>query len=71
MKKRLAKAVREGRKRRGWTQDTLAAFAAVSRDSVKRVEGGRHDPRISVVLKILTTLNLDGTIGTVLFGTKE
>jgi DNA-binding XRE family transcriptional regulator len=40
------------------TQAALAAKAGISREYLTRIESGRYDPRISVVVKIAEALRV-------------
>lgn len=57
--KRLAAAVRKRREKKAWSQYNLAEFTGVSRDVIKRLEGGEHDVRCSVLFRVLPILELD------------
>jgi DNA-binding XRE family transcriptional regulator len=56
--KSMATCVREVREQRGMTQAALAAKAGISREYLTRIESGRYDPRISVVVKIAEALRV-------------
>jgi transcriptional regulator with XRE-family HTH domain len=56
------------REARGWTQAQLAERAGLTREYVGRLEGGRQDPRLSVVRRLakalgVTVNDLLGTTG--------
>lgn len=56
----FAQLIREGRRRRGWTQDTLIEEADVSRSTVLRWEAGKVErPDPEQVRKVFRALGLD------------
>lgn len=55
---RMGKRIREYRERRGWSQEELAARAKISRPYLGRLETGRQDPRVSVLLRIADALRV-------------
>ena len=54
---RMAQRIRKARERRKMTQEVLAAKAGISREYLARLETGRQDPRVSVVVKLARALN--------------
>lgn len=54
--------MRAQREQRGLTQAQLADRARVSRESVSRLESGRDNARLSLVLNVLSALDLDVTL---------
>jgi transcriptional regulator with XRE-family HTH domain len=55
----LGRRIRHARRARGWTQETLAGEAGVSRDAVLRVERGHGNTRPSTISKVAGALGLD------------
>ena len=58
----LGAMVRAQREQRGLTQAELAERARVTRESVSRLESGRDNARLSLVLNVLSALDLDVTL---------
>ncbi len=56
--KRMAQRIRQARQRRGLTQERLAAKAGLSREYLARLETGRQDPRVSVVVRLAKALKV-------------
>ena len=54
----LMKRLKELREERGWTQDRLAAKAAISRAYLARLEIGRHDPPLSTLARLAKALRV-------------
>ena len=54
----LGAAVRERRERVGWSQQSLADAAGVTREWVVRFEGGKATVRLDRVFDVLTVLGL-------------
>ena len=54
----MAKRIQKLRDERGWSQVQLAAKAGISREYLARLETGRQDPRVSVLLKIARALKV-------------
>jgi len=54
----MAKRIQQLREGRGWSQQALAAKARISREYLARLETGRQDPRVSVLLKIARALKV-------------
>lgn len=54
----LGRRIRNARRARGWTQETLAGEAGVGRDAVLRVEKGRRNTRPSTISKVAGALEL-------------
>ena len=54
----MAKRIQKLRDERGWSQQQLAAKAGISREYLARLETGRQDPRVSVLLKIARALKV-------------
>jgi len=50
--------LKELRNRKGWSQATLAAKLAVTREYLARLEGGQHDPPLSTVLRLAKILRV-------------
>lgn len=50
--------LRQARRRRKWTQDDLAQRAGITREYLARIETGKHDPRLSVAVKIARALRV-------------
>ena len=55
----LGAMLRAQRERQGLTQAQLADRARVTRESVSRLESGRDNARLSLVLNVLSALGLD------------
>jgi len=49
----------QARKAIGWTQETLAERAGLSRMTVQRTESGQIDPRLSTLLEMARALGLE------------
>ncbi len=49
---RLAMRLKELRKRNGWTQPILAKKSGLSPGYIARLETGRHDPKLSTLVKL-------------------
>lgn len=54
----LGDRIRERRTHQNLTQEQLADFAAVSRDTIQRIEGGQNDAKISYLWKIARVLDV-------------
>jgi transcriptional regulator with XRE-family HTH domain len=54
----MAKQIQQRRQARGWSQAELAERAGISRPYLARLETGRQDPRVSVLLRIARALKL-------------
>ncbi len=54
----MAKLIKERREARGWSQQKLAAEAGISREYLARLETGRQDPRVSVLMKLAKALGV-------------
>jgi transcriptional regulator with XRE-family HTH domain len=50
--------LKELRKQRGWTQPVLAKRAGLSAGYIARVETGRHDPKLSTLVKLAKALGV-------------
>ena len=55
---RLAMKLKELRKQRGWTQPVLAKKSGLSPGYIARVETGRHDPKLSTLVKLAKALGV-------------
>lgn len=55
---RLARNVQKLRADRGLTQVQLAQRARLTRQYVARIEMGRHDPRLSVAMRLARALDV-------------
>lgn len=60
----LGAAVRERRERIGWSQQSLADAAGVTREWVVRFEGGKATVRLDRVFDVLTVLGLGVELAT-------
>ena len=49
----------KARKAAGWSQETLAERAGLSRMTVQRTESGQIDPRLSTLLEMARALGLE------------
>lgn len=58
MKPDLGNIIRIGRAKKGWSQDDLAAFLGVHKQSVSRWEGGRAVPDGNTLVQIIKALDL-------------
>jgi transcriptional regulator with XRE-family HTH domain len=54
----MARRIQRTRGARGWSQQRLALKAGISREYLARLETGRQDPRVSVLLKIARALKV-------------
>lgn len=54
----MTKLIKERRETRGWSQEKLAAEAGISREYLARLETGRQDPRVSVLMKLAKALKV-------------
>lgn len=67
--RRLARAVREGRARKGWSQADLVAESGVSEPTIKRWEGGNAErPEPELVRAVFRALDLDPREAPVILG---
>jgi transcriptional regulator with XRE-family HTH domain len=57
----LAMKLKELRRQRGWTQPVLAKRAGLSSGYIARVETGRHDPKLSTLVKLAKALGVPVT----------
>ncbi len=55
----LGAAIRDGRKRRGWTQDDLAKRAGVTARWLRDVEHGKSTAEIGLVFRVLSHLGIE------------
>ena len=55
---KLAGRIRAARRKRGWSQETLAKEAGISRGYLARLETGRQDPTVGTVEKIARALRI-------------
>jgi transcriptional regulator with XRE-family HTH domain len=55
----LIKELENARKAAGWSQQTLAERAGLSRMTVQRIESGQIDPRLSTLLEMARALGLE------------
>lgn len=53
----VAEAIREARRQRGWSQETLAEHAGLSRPTIARVEAG-NDISTATLAKVAEALGL-------------
>lgn len=60
----LAMKLKALRKQRDWTQPVLARKAGVSAGYIARLETGRHDPKLSTLVKLAKALKV--TVGELL-----
>jgi transcriptional regulator with XRE-family HTH domain len=51
-------AVKEIRRRKGWSQKDLAEESGVGQDTISGIESGRHEPRPSTLRKLADALNV-------------
>lgn len=54
---RFAMLVRRAREKKGWSQRTLAEAMRLNHEVIRRIEAGA-DPRLSLAVRILLTLNI-------------
>ena len=52
-------AVKEIRRRKGWSQKELAEESGVGQDTISGIESGRHEPRPSTLRKLADALNVE------------
>lgn len=57
--RRFGRMVRSLRRARGFTQETLAEFAELSADTVRRLEQGAFSPSLDTLFKLVAGLRLD------------
>jgi putative transcriptional regulator len=55
---RMGARIRKLRDQRGWSQANLAARSSISREYLARMETGRQDPRISVMVRLAKVLRV-------------
>jgi transcriptional regulator with XRE-family HTH domain len=60
-RERMAKRLRMLRRRRGLTQEALAAKAGLSRTYLARLETARQDPTLSTLVKLAKALGVPVT----------
>jgi transcriptional regulator with XRE-family HTH domain len=58
---RMAKRLKTLRRRRGLTQESLAAKAGLSRTYLARLETARQDPTLSTLVKLAKALGVRAT----------
>lgn len=56
---KIVTALHAERKRRGWSQETLAVTAGLSDSCVRHLENRRATPTLVTLLKLATALDLD------------
>jgi transcriptional regulator with XRE-family HTH domain len=59
----LANLIRKSRLDRALSQDQLAALSGIARKTVNEVEGGRSDPKVSSVIRMLNALDVSLVAG--------
>jgi transcriptional regulator with XRE-family HTH domain len=52
-------AVKEIRRRKGWSQKDLAEESGVGQDTISGIESGRHEPRPSTLRKLANALGVE------------
>ena len=52
-------AVKEIRRRKGWSQKNLAEESGVGQDTISGIESGRHEPRPSTLRKLADALDVE------------
>jgi transcriptional regulator with XRE-family HTH domain len=52
-------AVKEIRRRKGWSQKDLAEESGVGQDTISGIESGRHEPRPSTLRKLAVALDVE------------
>ena len=52
-------AVKEIRRRKGWSQKDLAEESGVGQDTISGIESGRHEPRPSTLRKLAEALDVE------------
>ena len=52
-------AVKEIRRRKGWSQKDLAEESGVGQDTISGIESGRHEPRPSTLRKLADALDVE------------
>jgi len=52
-------AVKEIRRRKGWSQKELAEESGVGQDTISGIESGRHEPRPSTLRKLADALDVE------------
>ena len=58
VRRRLAAQVLRGRKRKTWTQQTLAERSQLPRSYIADIEGGRRNPSLRSLLRIASALDI-------------
>ena len=56
--RQISKAVGICRRRRGWSQEVLATRMGLSDKMIAKIEGGRHDMRLTTVWRLAAALDL-------------
>ena len=57
--KSIGRNIKAERVRRGYSQEDLAEFANTTRRSISMIESGLQNPKITLVLEIVNSLNID------------
>lgn len=67
--KMIGQRIKEGRKEKGFTQETFSEMIDISTEHLSRIENGAYRPSLSLIEKICTVLEL--TEEELMFGTKS
>lgn len=65
----IGKRIKEGRKEKGFTQETFSEMIDISTEHLSRIENGAYRPSLSLIEKISNAL--DTTEQDLMFGTKN
>lgn len=60
--KDIGNALRNARRRKGFTQAKLAATSGVWQDTISKIERGIGDPKLATVFALLAALDLELTV---------
>lgn len=52
-------ALKELRRRKGWSQKDLAQKSGVGQDTISGIESGRHEPRPSTLRKLAMVFDIE------------
>ncbi len=67
--KMIGQRIKEGRKEKGFTQETFSEMIDISIEHLSRIENGAYRPSLSLIEKICTVL--ETTEEELMFGTKS
>ena len=55
----IGRNIKAERVRKGYSQEDLAEFANTTRRSISMIESGLQNPKLTLVLEIVNSLNID------------